>query len=250
MAETDTVFLYDGSLAGFYSCVHTAIYEHVMPIAIQKDGSAQSLMFFRNNIITDNERALRVRNAIKTKLSIRTLELIENVFLASLESRELLLLRFILQCFEKGVSFTYQLTDALVAKLIKAEKHLKNEAHLMIGFIRFVDHSQTLVSFISPKNYILPLISEHFSDRYSEESFLICDKTNQVVLVHHQHHSQIVPLSVPLSLTLSEDELHFQTLWRRFYQTISIKERENHLCRKTHMPNRYWDNMLELKDEM
>ncbi|MEG2653524.1 MAG: DUF4130 domain-containing protein, partial [Ruthenibacterium sp.] len=41
-----------------------------------------------------------------------------------------------------------------------------------------------------------------------------------------------------------------RALWQRFYQTISIAARENPKCRMTHMPKRYWENMLEVREEL
>ncbi len=48
----------------------------------------------------------------------------------------------------------------------------------------------------------------------------------------------------------AESEAAFRALWRRFYDTIAIKERENPRCRMSHMPKRYWGVMTEFqKDE-
>ena len=51
---------------------------------------------------------------------------------------------------------------------MKAERHLRQEAHLLCGFVRFSDHQGKLLAAISPKNFVLPLMAPHFADRYSQ----------------------------------------------------------------------------------
>ena len=41
----------------------------------------------------------------------------------------------------------------------------------------------------------------------------------------------------------------YRLLWKRFYDTIAIRERENPRCRMTHMPKRYWNTMTEFQGE-
>jgi probable DNA metabolism protein len=44
-----------------------------------------------------------------------------------------------------------------------------------------------------------------------------------------------------------QNELMYQSLWKRFYDTIAIEARYNPKCRMSHMPKRYWGNMTEHK---
>jgi probable DNA metabolism protein len=46
---------------------------------------------------------------------------------------------------------------------------------------------------------------------------------------------------------ISVSEARYQALWKRFYDTIAIEGRINPRCRMTHMPKRYWENMLEVE---
>ena len=45
-----------------------------------------------------------------------------------------------------------------------------------------------------------------------------------------------------------ETEAKYRLLWKRFYDTIAIRERENPRCRMTNMPKRYWGTMTEFQD--
>ena len=47
----------------------------------------------------------------------------------------------------------------------------------------------------------------------------------------------------------NETEAAYRLLWKRFYDTVAIRERENPKLRMTHMPKRYWSTMTEFQDE-
>ena len=54
----------------------------------------------------------------------------------------------------------------------------------------------------------------------------------------------------PMFRSATAEELRYRVLWKRFYKTIAIAARENPRCRMTHCPKRYWENMLEMEDEL
>ena len=247
MDPGDKVYQYDGSLAGFYTCVQACVHARQMPLAIQTETEAQMNLLSCRQVGTDPIQAHRVRNAISDKISPRVLELCEHVFLSCLVEKELTILRFLILGFEKGSRVIHYLTDPIVHAMLKAEKRLLGEAHLLSGFIRFSDKDGKLFAAISPKNFVLPLLAPHFADRYAMETFLIYDRTHRVALAYKQGHTELVGLEGDFAPDYSETELFYQTLWTQFYQTIAIRERKNHRCRMIHMPKRYWENMVELR---
>ena len=50
-------------------------------------------------------------------------------------------------------------------------------------------------------------------------------------------------------ITPNETEAAYRLLWKRFYDTVAIRERENPKLRMTHMPKRYWSTMTEFQDD-
>jgi probable DNA metabolism protein len=158
------------------------------------------------------------------------------------------MLKFLLRGYEEGGKLVNMLGDPDVAPLMKAQKHILGEAHLLLGFIRFADYNGSLAATITPKNFILPFIAEHFTRRYKDENFLIFDKTNKAALMHQDRRADIFSLDDIEFPEVSETEMHYQALWKQFYNTVSIEARENPRCRLTHMPKRYWQNMLEVSE--
>lgn len=250
IASTDTVYQYDGGLVGFYCCVYESITCRELPAAI---GNAQTLepsLFLTKAIISDEERANQVRQAIERKIAPRGRQLAENVFLSCLPQKELAILRFLITGFQHGAKALGMLGHPDVHAVLAAEKHLLGEAQLLRGFLRFADYDGILVGAITPKNFVLPYLAPHFKHRYRNERFLIYDKTHQAALVYRDRQLSLVPLA---SLELAEPsaaESQYQELWKRFYRTIAIEARRNPRCRQTHMPKRYWSNMLEVVDEL
>ena len=245
----EVVYLYDGSLAGLYCCVYESVYEKQMPVDIVAQSAAQPTLFAQIGIRTDGERAARVRESIAKKISLRAQELVETVFLSCLPQKELHILRFLLFGYKTGKQSAYMLGHPLVDTLFKAERHLQGEVHLLLGFVRFSDHNGALYATITPKNFVLPFMRSHFASRYGGENFMIYDKTHGAALLHENRRSRIIALEDVEFAAADETEEMFRALWKRFYDTIAIETRYNPKCRMTHMPKRYWENMIEMQGE-
>lgn len=244
----DVIYSYDGSFEGFLCCVFESVYGAELPIDIIHEEDALPTLYEVRAIVTDPAKAERVRASIPLKISDRAAELVTTVFCSCLERKELRILEFLLQGYYEGGKLCFKLGDAVVAPLLGAEKHLLHEAHLLKGFIRFSDVGGSLVAVITPKNYVLPFIAQHFVQRYDREQFMIFDNTNKAALVYQHCKAEILSVDNVTFPKISEKEAQYQALWKEFYNTIAIKGRENPRCRMTHMPKRYWKNMLEVSD--
>lgn len=248
MRPSNIIYAYDGSLDGFFSCVHLCVYEKCLPLAIQSVDIAETSLIPPVLVPTDIEKAARVRQAICHDMSLRALELLGHVFLSCLKDKEVWMLRFLVLGFEKGRCVTDMMADPVVSALLDAERHLQHEAHLLTGFIRFSDFEGKLIAVIDPKNQVLPLILDHFQDRYTGETFLIYDRTHQSALIYHQGQSRIGHLEGFEMPRASGAEQDYRSLWKRFYETIAITERINPRCRMSHMPKRFWGNLTEMQE--
>lgn len=245
---SDVIYLYDGSLRGFFCCVHESVYSHEIPVDIIQTIDAPYTLLETRYIETDPDKAEKVQRSIPEKISGQAFGLVYKVFLSCLEQKELKLLVFLLRAYREGGRLTNKLGDPDVAPLLAAERHLLGEVHLLKGFIRFSDVGGALVSTITPKNFVLPFLKNHFSLRCGNEDFMIFDKTHKAALMHYKGKNKIVQVDDIDFPPASEEELCYQALWKQFYNTVAIKGRENPRCRMTHMPKRYWENMLEVQE--
>ena len=244
-SSRDVRYIYDGTFEGFLCCVFKSIRGHEMPISIAAEDAAVLSFFDSVHIPTDFEQADIVKDAIEKKISPLCLEMANLAFLSCLEERELHILKYLKMGFKFGARVDDMLANATVSTIANSVRGICNEAHLLSGFVRFSDYDGVLVSVIEPVNRVLFRMSDHFCDRFNTERFIIYDKTHGEALVYHDGEGSIVPAKEINLPAPGADELHFRALWKRFYDTIGIKERFNPVCRRSLMPMRFWKNMTE-----
>ena len=245
--RTDVIYRYDGTLDGFLCCVYESYANKELPAAILGPGDEQLSLLTTREVETDAFRAARVLKSIPARISEDALYLVERAMLTCMPEREKRLLEFLHLGYRKGPMVMDMLHDDAVAPILSAVTHLGREAHLYLGFIRFTQNEGVLASVIEPKNRVLPLIAQHFIDRYPNEAFIIFDRTHREALVAQRGRGRIAPLEA-LELPDPDDmERAVRALWRRFHATVGIGQRKNYTCQRTHLPLRYRRVMTEFE---
>lgn len=244
----EIIYRYDGSFEGFLCCVFDSYVNKEYPSQFQDEAHVQPSLFPARWVGTDLRHAQRVLVSLK-KIDPYARELVVKGFLTCAPERERMLYRFIHALYKVGKPLLRQLSDDAVLPLLKAVRHLDGEVHLLKGFVRFSDFEGALVGEIRPKNRVLPLLRYHFCDRMYNEKFLLYDRTHREGLVHQPGRWAIVPLEDYKMAAPSEQEAQYRRLWKRFYDTVEIKERHNPRKRMSDMPKRYWETLTEFQDE-
>ena len=246
MAEM--VYYYDGSFDGFLCCIFECYAHKEVLTAIYRDEDAVPTLFDSRTVLTDPAHAGRVLRKL-IKISPSAAQLVQRGFLTCMEDKELCLYRLIVKLLRQGPGFLRDLSDETLYPVASAVRHLNGEAHLLKGFVRFSELGGVLGSEIEPKNRVLPLLRSHFCARYREDQFFIYDRTHKEALFYARGKAVIRPLDDFQMAPPDEKEANYRLLWKRFYDTIAIKERENPQLRRTHMPKRYWNTMTEFQGE-
>lgn len=244
----EMVYYYDGSFEGFLCCIFESYANKETLTAIYRDEDAIPTLFDCRNIVTDPLHANRVLRKL-LKISPSAVELVQKGFLTCMEDKEIHLYHLIVKLLEKGPSFLQNFSDKTLYPVATAVRHLNGEAHLLKGFVRFSELGGVLGGEIEPKNRVLPLLRSHFCARYREDIFFIYDRTHREALFYAGGKAVIRPVGDFQMAPPDEKEANYRLLWKRFYDTIAIKERENPRCRMTQMPKRYWNTMTEFQDE-
>ena len=245
MAWEEVIFQYDGTFDGFLCCVFESYVHKELPIAFYSDEESCVLSFYSVRVInTLQENAQRVYRSL-VKLSPSAAQLLRRAFLTCMEEKELHLYRFVRKLYKEGPDFLKNQADEAYHPIAKAVRHMNGEVEKLRGFVRFSDYSGVLGAEIEPKNRVLPLLRHHFCSRYANESFFIYDRCHKELLLYAKGRSRIIPVdSLQLSLP-GEEEVHYRALWKRFYETIAIKERTNPRCQNNFLPKRYRGTMTE-----
>ena len=245
---TEIIYEYDGSFEGFLSCVFESYLCKELPTAFSSGEELPSSLFPVRTVLTNPERAARVYRKV-AKLSPEAADLLRRGFLTCLPEKELCLYRLTAKLLEQGPRFLRDLSDETLLPVLRAVRHLNGEVHQYKGFTRFSDLGGVLGGEIQPKNRVLPLMRRHFCDRYRNERFFLYDRTHHEVLFYQEGKSLICPLDHFRMAPADETEARYRLLWKRFYDTIAIRERENPRCRMTQLPKRYWGTMTEFQGE-
>ena len=243
---TDLVYLYDGSFDGFLCCVFDSYTKKEVLTAIYSDEDFAPSLFATRTVVTDTAHARRVYRSL-VRISPTVGPFLRRCHLTCLEEKELYMYRFVRKLYRLGPPLLRSLTDETYLPLLRAVRHLEHEAELLRGFVRFSDLSGVLGGEIEPKNRVLPLLRSHFCSRYQNERLFLYDRTHREALFYADGRSEILPLEHFQMAGPDETEARYRTLWKRFYDTIAIRERENPRLRMTHMPKRYWNTMTEFQ---
>lgn len=244
----EMIYLYDGSFEGFLCCIFDSYANKEVLTAITCDEDLIPMLFPCRTVPTDGDHANRVLRKI-IKLSPYAAELVRKGFLTCLPDKEIHLYRLVVKLLKSGPRFLNNFSDETLQPVVKAVRHLEGEAHLLKGFVRFSELGGVLGSEIEPKNRVLPVLRGHFCARYRNERFFIYDRTHKEALFYAAGKALIRPLEDFEMAPPDETEANYRILWKRFYDTIAIKERYNPRCRQTHMPKRYWTTMTEFQPE-
>ena len=235
---------YDGSFDGFLSCVFDSYAQKEIPAGFSSGEDGVFTLFDSRTVPTDPEHAARVLRKIAS-LSPEAAVLLRRGFLTCLPEKELRLFRVVAKLLREGPGFLRNRSDETLFPVIRAVQHLNGEVHLLKGFVRFSDLGGVLGGEIEPKNRVLPVLGGHFAARFHNERFFLYDRTHREALFHVPGQSVIRPLADFRMAPPDEAEARYRLLWKRFYDTIAIKERENPRLRMSNMPKRYWSTMTE-----
>ena len=246
--RTDIAYLYDGSFEGLLCCVYESYYQKELPSMIFDYGQEQGTLFPIKEIVTDTDAAKKVQDSIVRKISKEALRLVRLCYLSKMEDRELTILRFLRMGYKIGWPVTNMLADDTVRAITKSAQNVLGECHLYKGFLRFSEYGGALVATIEPKNFVLPLVSAHFCDRFPGEQLLIYDKSHHFAFVYQDGKRSLVAFEHLELPEVGEEEEKYRALWKQFYKTIAIEGRVNPKLRMNNMPKRYWAHMTEFID--
>lgn len=127
-----------------------------------------------------------------------------------------------------------------VARNYEIRKRVGREANRFQESIRFHKIGSVYVAHIEPKSRIAEFLGPIFQDRMPSENFAIIDDVHYEAVFHHSDKPFFMrklsqeELTKLLETEKSNDE--YTDLWKIFFNTISIKERNNPKCQMSHSP--------------
>ncbi|WP_119789415.1 TIGR03915 family putative DNA repair protein [Flavobacterium anhuiense] len=249
-----TQILYDGSYEGWLTAVFE-IYEYKLKdVVFAKEEISNTLLFSNtHSVITDNAKANRVLNGLEQRLSHHGFNNLYFAFLSEMDKIEEILFRFVEYVFSSPMNIEGDLSRNEVLNVKKAAHLTGKESHRMKAFVRFkLTKDNLYYAIIEPDCDVLPLIEQHFKNRYADQRWLIYDSKRKYGIYYDLENVSTVEMqfeSNPSSSSLAEindeNEEFFENLWRNYFKSVNIESRKNTKLHIKHMPKRYWKNLTE-----
>lgn len=253
------VYIFDGTMDGLLTAVFDAFAMHEQPETLLTEGETLPLFCERTQTVhTDEEKARRVWTGLEKKLSREAMKLISVSWLSELKELNGHLFRYICKVFTAGKGIERHFADPDVLAVTNIARKVLHEQLRMKQFIRFQKAKDgTYLGVVSPDHNVLPLIIDHFQDRFNDQPWLIYDAKRHygfnydgktVIRITFEDEA-----AVPFNLAngkldesvLSSDDQLLQDLWRTYFKAICIRERMNPRKQLNDMPRRYWKYMTE-----
>lgn len=245
----------DGIFTGIYQAWSSGYGHANVKIEEQcENNNYSNIELFSEYIIvrTDFDKAVKVSDSIKAKISEEAYEMVCRVALSDYQGKGDLIYRFLILGFHIGSKIVGHLSNQVVNSVFKLNRYVSGEAHHLLGFIRFSEQDNgILTSIIHPKNNVLTLVTPHFADRLPNEKFVIFDGNRNICSLHLPGRSWIIAEIPNISMAdyeaLADDE--YEDLWKIFFDNIAIKERINPKLQRNNLPIRFRRNMIEFVHE-
>ena len=253
------VYIFDGTMDGLLTAVFDAFALHEQPETLLTEGEALPLFCERTQTVhTDEEKARRVWTGLEKILSREAMKLISVSWLSELKELNGHLFRYICKVFTAGKGIERHFADPDVLAVTNIARKVLHEQLRMKQFIRFQKAKDgTYLGVVSPDHNVLPLIIDHFQDRFNDQPWLIYDAKRHygfnydgktVIRITFEDEA-----AVPFNLAngkldesvMSSDDQLLQDLWRTYFKAICIRERMNPRKQLNDMPRRYWKYMTE-----
>ena len=237
------IFITDGGSDSFFTAVFEAYKER--ECVITSDDTVQ--MGFDSEIIrvaTNFEKCERVQRGI-TKYDTGAIDDILLVLRSCDSLKEQIAFEYIKRLVEckSPIDKAYNLPEVIGFNELKHK--VTYEVHKMTGFLRFMESDNgAFYAPYSPDHDITDLLMPHFAARLSSEKFVIHDVRRKIAGIYDGH-EWIMSYAGETEIYLSEYEQVFQTLWKKYYRAVNIKERPHEKQMKGYMPVRYWKFLPE-----
>ncbi|MBS7563121.1 TIGR03915 family putative DNA repair protein [Mucilaginibacter sp. Bleaf8] len=248
-----TTLIYDGTFEGLLTAVFE-IYERKLSYVKIRKGEWLSTALFEDvlQIYTDSNRAARVLKGLQQKLSNEGMKRLYIAHLADMDDEDSMLVGYIRYVFDSPHNVEEDYGNKYVLRLSEMVRMVRREKHRMEAFIRFQELADTtFYSAIEPDFNVLPLLSRHFKDRYTDQKWIIYDLKRNYGLYYDLHDVQCIALDFSTSSpsnvisAFSENEGLYQRLWQNYFKSVNIPARKNTKLHMRHIPKRYWRHLTE-----
>lgn len=283
----DLAYVYDGTLEGLLSAIFASYANREDPTDVASESVHQPRLGQRiSRIETNFEHADRVKRGIREKCGNYAFRNVLKASLSGIPEAGTAAYRFVRYAMDKAKTNVYEcrtcrkrescpsrnkggycpkkrgraisdITHPAVEPLFKVARSVSQEAEHIRQFARFEHIVTDDVDFwfakINPRDSVVPLVMNHFVERFNIQAFMIYDEIHGLIGVYDgnsQYYAKPDTVEELLGLkTFAGDEAAMQEAWKRFYKVLSVEARYNPELRRSLMPKRFWKNLTEMQED-
>lgn len=243
------IYLYDGTFDGLFTAIFDSYAYKETPDKIVEIELAPPLLSTVRNITTDAEKSLRVRRKVFSLLSEKGKTALKFAFRTNHENKATLIYNMVKNLLDTGRDEIENFANANFYKVYKLYEKVHRERHRFLGFVRFsLSESGIYYGKISPDNDIVDLLLPHFARRFKNLPFIIHDEKRDIFACHNGNKNEVFTLNGGGKYFEGIND-EFNALFKKYYDTVNIKQRKNLKTMRNFMPVRYYKNLPE-KNEL
>ena len=248
------IYIFDETLEGLLTAVFEWFERKPVEVVLKTEKTYQPAIFEPTlTIINSNVKADRVWKGLNKRLDKIWLRKVYCAYLADSQENYNQLFQFICYLFSNPAGAEKDYGNQFVLAVSQIAKKVEREKHRMEAFIRF-QHTADGIFYcgIDPDFNVLPLIVNHFKNRYADQKWIIYDLKRKYGLFYDlfkveeiKIDASVANLKQPASNLLNEKEGLYANLWKDYFKSTNIESRKNTKLHVQHVPKRYWKYLTE-----
>lgn len=220
----------------------------------QIEGHSYNIRLFSEyiEVETSPKKAENVMKTVRERIGYQAYVYMMRAVASNFPDRADAVYQFVTYGFSMGGTVCTALQIPWVKRVFEMNRAVGNESHYYKEFLRFQEVQKEpalLFAIIEPRHEILPMITEHFADRFMGEWFIIYDKTHQEAAYHQADGDWEIHLLTEEEgkhmESFAEQEEVYVDLWKAFFNSIVIEERKNKNLQRNMLPLHYRKHMTE-----
>jgi len=250
------LFIYDKTFEGLLTTIYDALELNVKPDKIVSSNHYQDDLFAtKYEVITDTGKFDKLWNVIKSKSSEQNCQRIFKAFLSELTGIEMIIYDYVQLIIKTDYNVELDFSHDAVLRVNNIQKKVGRESHRVIMFTRFQKTIDDIFyASFDPKYNVIPLTISHFRSRFADQKWIVFDTRRKYGYFYDLENVREVTIGKNKinyeTGKVDEDILHvseklFQKLWKNYYDSINIKERENLKVHMQFLPKRFWKYLPE-----
>lgn len=244
------VYVYDGTWDGLMCLVYRTAEDAEIPDEIVRTSVAERFLFEERFIENNADLAQATATVLRQRLSFRLFSDVWFALLSENEGIDLAVWHCLAAAWSEQGKAEMDLASPFRHAVYRSAQATAKEYARFQGLVRFQKSGGVYYARIEPECDILVLLAQHFSERLSDQKWVLHDIGRGKAALYGNNLWTLTEMKVLNELHVKEEEEDYQTLWREFYKSTTTLERLSYKRQRTFLPKKYWKHLVEVPGEL